>query len=165
MGACISITRRRQKDHRQLPKQMSLTNQIVFDNKQLPPLPLTIYSNQQSQHPYSLSSNLNIQSSSLTKSILSPINTNSSVPFYSTNTNNNNCNRVSGMSPSTSKLNTTTHIPVSKTRTSANQSQLSSVECPRSENVTTTVNITTQRGSTILRLLFFLPIPVGAACV
>lgn len=105
MGACTSTEECREK-HRQLHKRTDLPKSIVIDNKQLSPIPLTVLRN---QRPYSLATDLDLQSSSIEESFHDQTTTNSLIQLYSLKNENNRSMSSSNIPP---------RIPVSKSRTS-----------------------------------------------
>lgn len=109
MGNCTSSDKRRQRDY----KRVSIENAIVFGNKQLSPVPLTIHTN---QRPHSLLTDSGLQTSFVTDS-------NSLIQLYSSNLNNNNNNTTTIVCMSSSNSNLKPRIPVSKSRLPVHQSQ------------------------------------------
>ena len=134
MGACTSSVKRRHKEHRQLHKQAALKNAIVLDNKQLSPLPLTVFSSQPPHSDHQISPR---------------IETNSLIQLYSTNTNNNNSN-ISPCMSSSSHI--PPRIPVTKSRLPIHQSQSSATGLIKPRNIPVLVG-TTNPTSNILVLL------------
>lgn len=120
MGTCTSTTRHhRHKDHQQLHKRITLKNSFTLENKQISPLPINLFPNQQSQYPTKPStSNLDVQSSSLKDPFFHPINSNSLIQLYLPNTTNST--RHSWMSSPSFPSQVPTRIPISKTRLSKN---------------------------------------------
>lgn len=103
MGACTSTEERRQKN-RQLHKRTDLQKSIVIDNKQLSPIPLTVLRN---QRPHSLSTDLDLQSSSIEEPLLDQTTTNSLIQLYSLKSESNHPMSSSHIPP---------RIPGSKSR-------------------------------------------------
>ncbi len=132
MGTCTSSIKHRQKQHRRRNKQRELKPAIVYDNKNLSPVPYTVLRN---QRPHSLLTNLNIQASNLIEPTISRTETRSLIQLCSPNTNNS----MSNVPP---------RIPVPKSRLPIHQSQSSSSGSIRPKQIPSAMSITNPTGNT-----------------
>jgi hypothetical protein len=156
MGTCTSTIKRQSKRHRRLHKRTASKNSIILDNKQLPPLPITIVPNEPTQRPYSLVTNFDTQFPCLTEPIFHKTDTNSLIQLYSPNTNNNNNNPniINSMASSSSTPSVPPRIPVPKTRLPVHQSQTSSTGSIRPKSMTTTIRPTNPTGNIFLLTVY-----------
>ena len=153
MGTCTSTIKRQSKHHRRLHKRTASKNSIILDNKQLPPLPITIVSNEPTQRPYSLVTNFDTQFPCSTEPIFHKTDTNSLIHLYSSNTNNNP-NIINSMASSSSTPHVPPRIPVPKTRLPVHQSQTSSTGSIRPKSMTATIRPPNPTGNIVLLTVY-----------